>query len=59
MKTLGERLKEYRRNHFMLQEEMVRLIGCCLSSYRRYEADIQKPVKYQDRIEKVLKGEKL
>jgi len=59
VKTLGERLIEYRRNHFMTQADMVRLIGCSLSSYRRYEADIQKPEQYKNRIKKVLKGGKL
>jgi len=58
-KTLGERLIEYRRNHFMKQGDMVRLIGCSLSSYGRYEKDIQKPEKYKERIEKVLNGGKL
>ena len=56
MKTRGEKLLEYRILNNLTQQDMVKLIGCCLSTYRSLENDAQKKTDYDKRIEEVLDG---
>jgi len=57
MKTRGEKLLEYRILNNLTQQDMVKLIGCCLSTYRSLENDAQKKTNYDKRIEEVLTNE--
>jgi len=56
MKTLGRRMLEYRIKNNLTQLDMVKKIGCSLSTYRSIENEVQKVTKYEGRIEEVLDG---
>jgi len=56
METRGKRLLRYRIMNNLTQLDMIKKIGCSLSTYRLEEVDAQKKSKYDKKIEEVLDG---